>query len=199
MSSSYDRKDHYYNLAKEQGFRSRAAFKLKELDKKYKLLERGFKVVDLGAWPGGWMQVAGKAVGQRGLIVGIDLAEIEEFQEDNVLTFVGDVRDEEVILKAKEAAGGYYDIVLSDMSPKLVGIKEADRAGAVACAELALWASGELLKTGGTLVIKVFKNNETDEFVKVMRRSFTKVVRSELESTRKTSDEYYCIGFGFKR
>jgi 23S rRNA (uridine2552-2'-O)-methyltransferase len=199
VSSSYDRKDKYYNLAKEQGFRSRAAFKLKELDKKYKLLERGFKVADLGAWPGGWMQVAAQTVGPRGLVVGIDLAEIEEFQDDNVLTIVGDVRDEEVILKAKEAASGYYDLVLSDMSPKLIGIKEADRAGAVGCAELALWACEELLKTDGTLVIKVFKNNETDEFVKVMRKSFTKIVRSELETTRKTSDEYYCLGFGFKR
>ena len=199
VSSSYDRKDHYYNLAKEHGFRSRAAYKIKELDKKHKLIERGFKVVDLGAWPGGWMQVAAGVVGPKGLVVGIDLAEIEEFREDNVVSFVGDVSDEEVLSKATELSKGYFDLVLSDMSPKLSGIKEADRARAVGCAELALWACGTLLKTGGTLVIKVFKNNETDEFVKVMRKSFSKVVRSELDSTRKTSDEYYCVGFGFKR
>lgn len=195
MSGSYDRKDHFYNLAKSEGFRSRASFKLKELNKKYGLLKPGFKVADLGAWPGGWMQVASQAVGRRGLVVGIDLVEIEDFGQDNVKCITGDVRDDEVIAKAKEMAGGAFDLILSDMSPKLSGIKEVDRYGAVGCAELALWASSQLLKEGGSIVIKVFKSNETEEFIRELRKHFKKVVRSELDSTRKTSNEFYVIGF----
>lgn len=195
MSGSYDRKDHYYNLAKEQGFRSRAAFKLKELNTKYKLIRPGYKVVDLGAWPGGWMQVAAKAVGSRGLVVGIDLVEIEDFGENSVRCITGDVREDSVIQQAKDFAPDGFDLVLSDMSPKLSGIKEVDRYGAVGCAELALWASQQLLRPGGTIVIKVFKSNETEQFIKELRKSFSKVVRSELDSTRKTSNEFYVIGF----
>ena len=200
MSKSYVRKDRYYKLAKTQGFRSRAAYKLKELNDKYKFIKSSSKVLDLGAWPGGWMQVAGGTIGKDGLIVGIDLVEIEQFQEDTVRIIRGDVCDEAVILEAKSYCPNLYDVVLSDMSPKLSGIKEADRARAVGCAELALWASNQLLKNDGTLVIKVFKSNETDEFVRgEMRKSFVKVTRIELDSTRTTSNEFYVIGFGFKK
>lgn len=197
MSGSYNRKDHFYNKAKSEGFRSRAAYKLKELNQDYGILKPGFKVIDLGAWPGGWMQVASQAVKHSGLVVGIDLVEIEDFGEDNVRCITGDVRDDENIARAKEYAGGSFDLVLSDMSPKLSGIKEVDRYGSVGCAELALWASYQLLRPGGNLVIKVFKSNEAEEFIKDFRKHFTKVTRSQLDSTRKTSNEFYLLGLGF--
>jgi 23S rRNA (uridine2552-2'-O)-methyltransferase len=196
--AEYDRQDHYYKQAKLAGYRSRASYKLIEIDKKHKILKPNFKIVDLGAWPGGWIQVALKSVGKNGKVVGIDLAELEEFAESNVKCITGDVRDQENLDAALEFAQGQFDVVLSDMSPKLSGIKVADKYSTVAVAELALWASSILLKLGGTLVIKMFKGNETEEFIREMRKSFTKVAKAQLESTRKTSTEFYVIGFGYK-
>lgn len=198
MSGSYNRKDHLYHKAKSDGYRSRAAYKLEELNKRYGILKHGFKVLDLGAWPGGWMQIASRHVGYLGKVVGIDLAEIEAFDGTNIKVITGDVRDEENLSAALEWAGGRFDVVISDMSPKLSGIKEADRYGAVACAELAIWAAHHTLRSGGNVVIKVFKGNETEEFVKSIRPLFNKVARVELDSTRKTSNEFYIAAFGFK-
>ncbi len=199
MSSTYNRKDHFYQKAKDEGYRSRAAYKLIELDKKYQLLRPGIKVIDLGAWPGGWLQVVSERLGAGGIVVGIDLVEIDEVGVPNVKTLTGDVSDEANLDKAKELAGGSFDLVLSDMSPKLSGIKEADRYGAVACAELALFAAQKLLNTEGNLVIKVFKSNETEAFVKTCRPLFNKVIRAELDSTRKTSNEFYIVCLGLKK
>ena len=196
--AEYDRQDHYYKQAKLLGFRSRAAFKLKELNQKHKFIKQGFKIVDLGAWPGGWMQVCAQIIGPKGVVVGIDLAQIDEFQQENVHCIVGDVRDEPNLQTALNLAGSKFDVVLSDMSPKLSGIKESDRYTTVAVAELALWACQPLLKKEGTLVIKMFKGNESEEFIRTMRKSFSKVSKAQLESTRKTSTEFYVIGFGFK-
>lgn len=198
MAGRYNRKDHLYNKAKSEGYRSRATFKLEEIDASFGILKPGFKVIDLGAWPGGWLQFASKRVGASGLVVGIDLVEIEELGLSNVKTVTGDVRDLEEILSNLKLLDTKFDLVLSDMSPKLSGIKEVDRFGSVACAELALWAATKVLKSGGNLVIKVFKSSETDAFVKSFRPMFNKVVRSELDATRKTSNEYYLVGFGFK-
>ena len=90
MAGRYNRKDHFYQQAKSSGLRSRAAFKLEELNQKYKLIERGSKILDLGAWPGGWMQVAAKKLGSKGLLVGIDLKEIEDFQDQNIEVITGE-------------------------------------------------------------------------------------------------------------
>lgn len=199
MSGNYDRKDHLYQRAKEEGYRSRAAFKLIELDKKYKLLRSGLSVVDLGCWPGGWLQVAAARIGKQGVAVGIDLVETEPFTESNVHLITGDAREDSNIESALSYAPGGFDLLLSDMSPKLSGIKEADQAGTVACAELALWGAGRLLKPGGAFVCKVFKGNETELFYRSARPAFDKLIRSELDSTRKTSNEFYILGVGFKR
>lgn len=144
------------------------------------------------------MEVSSQICGSGGLVVGIDLKEIEDFPSPNIKAIAGDVRDEEALAKALELSGGAYDVVLSDMAPKISGIREVDQAASRGCAELALWVAERMLSTGGTLVIKVFKGNETEEFVKVARPMFNKLVRSELKSTRKTSSEFYLVGFGFK-
>lgn len=144
------------------------------------------------------MQVASEAVGSAGLVVGIDLEQIEEFGDNNVRVIHGDVRDESNIDQALRYAGGSFDVVVSDMSPKLSGIKEVDRFAAVGCAELALWVCGKVLRAGGDLVIKVFKSNEAEEFIRNLRRHFDKVSREQLDSTRKTSNEFYVISYGFK-
>ena len=198
MSGSYNRKDHLYKRAKEEGFASRASFKLIELNKRFSILKQGAKVLDLGCWPGGWLQVASERVGPRGMVVGIDLVPTETLSLSNVKTITGDARSEEVIEQAIHLGGSRFDVVLSDMSPKLTGIKEADQAGTVACAELALEAADRLLRPGGDLLIKVFKGNDTEQFVKSARSRFNATSRVELDSTRKTSNEFYLVFRGFR-
>lgn len=198
MGGEYNRKDRLYWDAKEHGYRSRAAFKLIEINEKFRLLGQGSRVFDLGAWPGGWLQVAAQLVGAQGRVVGIDLVQIEPLPSENVLLLHGDARDEALVTTAADFAGGRFDVLLSDMSPKLTGIKEADRYAAVACAELAMFIAERVLTPGGALVVKVFKSPESDAFVKTVRPLFNKVARVELDSTRKTSNEYYLIATGYK-
>lgn len=198
MPGKYERKDHLYEKAKDTGLRSRAAFKLSEIDKKFKIFKRGFKILDLGAWPGGWLQVAGEAVGSEGLVVGIDLKQIEDLALSNIKVLCGDVREESLIQEALRIAGAQFDVLLSDMSPKLTGVREIDQIACVGCAELALWGASLTLKSGGTFIAKVFKSQETEGFVKSTRPLFNKLVREELDSSRKTSNEFYLIGLGYK-
>ena len=198
MAGNYNRKDHLYEKAKEEGYRSRASYKLKELNQKYSLIKQGFKILDLGCWPGGWLQVAGELMGNHGVAVGIDLVEMEKFPNEQIHGIMGDVRDDATIEKALALAGDKFDVVISDMSPKLSGIPEVDRTAAVGLNELALWVCGPTLKKGGNLVMKVFKGNETEVFVKTLRPLFNKVVRSELDATRKTSNEFYLVALGYK-
>lgn len=197
--AEYDRKDHLYEKAKAEGYRSRAAYKLIELDKKYNLLFSGAAVLDLGCWPGGWLQVAAGRVGPAGLVVGIDLAETEAIEAKTpVHLLVGDARDESSLESMRTLAPEGYSVVLSDMSPKLTGIKEADQAGIVGCAELAFWLAQQVLRPGGHLVMKFFKGNEAETFIRSLRPHFERVARSELDATRKTSNEFYAICLGYR-
>lgn len=198
MSKPYNRQDRFYKQAKSEGYRSRAAFKLIELNSKYKLLKPGMAVFDLGAWPGGWLQVTTGIVGESGLVVGVDLVEIAPLPDPNVHLIVGDAREESVISQALALNNGArFDLLVSDMSPKLTGIREADQAACVGCAELAVYVAQTTLRVGGDLVIKVFKGNEIDQFVQQIRKRFKKVIRSKLDSTRTTSNESYLICQGW--
>lgn len=194
----YIRKDALYNRAKEEGYASRAAYKLIELNKNYRILKPGFKVLDLGCWPGGWLKIASEAVGPAGLVIGVDLQAVEETFPQNVKVITADVREKETLNTALALASSRFDLILSDMSPKLSGIPEADRAQAVALAELAIFVASQALVPQGQIVIKVFKSPDTDAFVKSNRPLFNKLLRVELDSTRKTSNEFYLIGQGFK-
>ncbi len=198
MSSKYDRKDHHYLEAKALGVRSRAYFKLKEIDEKFQIISPGMKVIDLGAWPGGWIEYTYEKMGARGFIVGVDIAEIDPFPHENIALLQGDLTDENTIQQAFDLNNGKYDLVLSDMSPKFNGIKESDYARAAAVGELAIYIAIKLLKTGANLIIKVFKSADTDQLINENRKYFQKLVRVQLKSTRKTSNEFYLVGFGFK-
>lgn len=197
LSKEYERKDYLHQKAKEEGYRSRAAYKLIELDKRFGLLRPGVKVLDLGAWPGGWLQVAARKLRNSGLIVGIDLQKIEDIPGNNVHLLCGDAREEENLEKMLSLAQGRFDLIVSDMSAKLTGIREVDSAGSVGCAELALYIAERSLKQGGTLVIKLFKSNDSELFVKSMRPMFNKVKRVELDATRSSSNEFYVLGLEF--
>ena len=198
MPGKYQRKDHFYNKAKEAGYRSRAAYKLVELQKRYKLLKAGMRVLDLGCWPGGWLQVASQSVGPNGVVVGIDLVEADALKSTNVRILRGDVGDSDSLDSCLKAAGDAFDLVLSDMSPKLSGIAEVDQSGIVVCGDLAINAAQKCLRPGGSLVMKLFKGEETNKFIKRIEKHFQKIARCELDSTRQTSNEFYVAATGLK-
>ena len=198
MSKPYNRKDHLYNQAKSDGYRSRAAYKLKELNSSFRLFSRGATVIDLGCWPGGWMQVASDIVGPGGKVVGVDLVAIEPLNLANVVFIKGDARSEETHTSILGHIPSRASAVISDMSPKLTGIREADMAGSVACAEICLEVATKFLNKGGSFVVKLFKSQEAEAFAKSIRANFEKIRRCELDATRSSSNEFYLVGTGWR-
>ncbi len=201
MSGTYNRKDTLYQQAKENGYRSRAAYKLLELDKKYKLLTSGAAVVDLGCFPGGWLQVAAEKLGASGKVVGVDLVSVEKLPalpgKSEPVILQGDFLSPQTQEAITTALGTKADVVLSDMSPKLSGIRFRDVAAATALVEQGFLFCSSILKQGGVYVAKVFPGNDTDDLVKRIRPSFEKVQREQLRSSRKTSNEFYLLCRGY--
>lgn len=201
MSGQYERKDHLYTKAKQEGFRSRAAYKLEELDQKFGLLRAGCRVVDLGCFPGGWLQVAAKRAGKSGIVVGIDLDAVQPIAPAPLAAPIhilrGDANDEAQKDEILRLLGGRADVLLSDMSPKLTGVRFSDVARSAALVELAFFLAGSLLRPGGSFVAKIFPGNESDVIFQQMRRDFEKLSRHVLKASRKTSNEYYFVGKGY--
>lgn len=197
MSREYNRKDSYYMQAKEDGYRSRAAYKLIEIQKRYRILSANSKVLDLGAWPGGWLQVASEAVGPNGLVVGVDLVAIENLDAGNVQTICGDFTDPEVVNQIKSLCPNGYSAVVSDASPKLTGINATDQAMTAECAIMTYKIAEQFLRQGGSYVCKIFKGSETDRFVKSIKSKFKQFSRVELDATRTSSSETYIVGKGY--
>lgn len=198
MPGKYRRKDHYYSEAKEHGYRSRASYKLVEAQKKYKLIKPGMKVLDLGCWPGGWLQVASQYAGEKGIVVGVDVVKTEYLPESNVITLQGDAASQETLQQCLHASSGLFDVVLSDLAPKLTGIREADEQATLECGNMALAACRMCLARGGSAVIKMFKNGGADQYVKQVQKMFVKVSRAELDASRRTSNEFYIICSSYK-
>ncbi|WKZ57569.1 MAG: RlmE family RNA methyltransferase [Bdellovibrionota bacterium] len=196
MKGRYNRKDHFYERAKSEGYRSRAAYKLKELDAKFNLLTPNAKILDLGCWPGGWLQVAAEKVKPPGCIVGIDLKASDPIDKPGVVLLQGDVRDAAIQAMARMHAPEGFDLVLSDMSPHLTGIKEVDSAAVEGVVELALSVAQTMLRPQGKFVCKVFKSGNIEQIIKSLRSCFSKVIREELDATRSTSNEFYVVAIG---
>jgi 23S rRNA (uridine2552-2'-O)-methyltransferase len=194
----YDRKDAFHQRAKREGFRSRAAYKLDELNRAHRLLRAGDRVADLGCWPGGWLQVAAEAVGPRGRVVGVDIAAIDPpVPLETVVAFQADLAEASVAERILEALGGQADAVLSDAAPKLTGIRATDRAN-----EEALLLAIEallplLLRHGGTFVAKVLESPEAQTVAKRLRPRFRSARLTKSQATRKGSSEKYLIGIDF--
>ena len=194
---AYNRHDSFYKKAKQEGFRSRAAYKLLELQQRYRLLKAGAAVVDLGAAPGGWLQVIAKIVGPKGKIVGIDLQTIQSFHERNIILLQGDMTSSEIQKKIKELLAGPADCVLSDLAPKLSGIRDADTARCLELNQIALRTAAELLRPGGSLLIKSFISDELHGFTAEIKKYFADVQRTKPEATRQGSSEFYFVAKGF--
>jgi 23S rRNA (uridine2552-2'-O)-methyltransferase len=193
----YRRKDTFYARAKAAGYRSRAAFKLQQLVKRGRLLRRGDCVVELGAWPGGWLQVVAAQVGPKGRIVGVDLQAIETLPETNVITLVGDVSDLRTQERAREACDGRADVLLSDLAPKLTGVRARDEAQTQALADSVIQWVECILKPQGTLVIKLFMGHGLPQYLARLRTLFRDVQLTRPEATRKGSAELYAVASGY--
>lgn len=191
-SGGYQRKDVFYRRAKEEGYRSRAAYKLIELAERYRLIGRGDRVLDLGCWPGGWLQVAVNLAGPTGTVVGVDLRETDPLPGAVILT--GDVTDGAVIERLRAATpGGAYDVVIADLSPQLSGVRFRDEARAAELNEIALSVADALLEPGGALLMKTFMSGETEGILRRARGLFAAVRLTAVEATRKGSAEQYMI------
>ena len=189
---TYQRKDAFYARAKGAGYRSRAAYKLLELVQRYRLIGRGDHVVELGAWPGGWLQVAAQLVGPQGVVVGIDLRPIDPLGGP-VVTITGDARDPAVQEEIRARCGGRVDVVLSDMAPALSGVRDRDTARAVELAEAALASAESLLGRGGRCVVKLFTSPEAEALIRTARSHFSTVKVTRPDATRKGSAEEYLV------
>ena len=185
--------DVYVQRAKAEGYRSRAAYKLIEVAARDKLLKPGMVVVDLGAAPGGWSQVAAAKMGAGGRVIAVDLLPMDSLR--NVTFLQGDFRDETVAQALeRELAGRPIDLVLSDMSPNISGIALSDQARAMHLAELALEFAVKHLKPGGSLLVKVFQGSGFQEFLREMRSCFMRVMTRKPEASRGRSNELYLLG-----
>ncbi|MCG6932525.1 MAG: 23S rRNA (uridine(2552)-2'-O)-methyltransferase RlmE [Gallionella sp.] len=187
--------DPFVQLAQKEGYRSRAAYKLLEIDAKEQLLKPGMVVVDLGATPGGWSQVAAARVGQGGKVIALDLLPLDPLAGVDFIQ--GDFREETVLGELEGLLHGRpVGLVISDMAPNMSGVAPADQARAMHLAELALEFSLAHLKPDGSFLVKVFQGAGFEEFYKLMRNSFKRVVTRKPKASRDRSSEVYLLGSG---
>ena len=189
--------DHYVQKAQKQGLRSRAVFKLEEMQQKDKLIKPGMTVVDLGAAPGGWSQLASDLVGSNGQVIACDILEMDPIAGVDFLQ--GDFREESVLTALlNRIDGNNVDIVLSDMAPNMSGNNAADQARSMYLCELALDMCHQVLKPGGNFAIKVFQGEGFDEFLTALRQNFTTIKTRKPDSSRARSREVYLVACGYK-
>ena len=198
MGKPYRPKDHYFQRAKQRGFRARSAFKLEELVQRFGLLRAGARVLDLGAAPGGFLQVIARTVGPSGLAVGVDLVPLRPFTEAWVRTGVVDVLAEDAQARIEAVAPGPYDAVLSDMAPKTTGVRATDEARSVRLAERALELARALGKPGSSFVTKLFMGGDFESFRGRLREDYREVKVVRPEATRSASAEIYLVGLGLR-
>ncbi|GAB4318268.1 MAG: 23S rRNA (uridine(2552)-2'-O)-methyltransferase [Methanobacteriaceae archaeon] len=195
--SEHDR-EHYYKKAKKERYRSRASFKLLQLNNKFKIIKEGFKVLDLGAAPGGWSQVALELVGDDGLVLAVDLQRIKKFENENFHFIKGDFTQKETINRIYETLDNKADVIISDASPKLSGIKDIDHLISIELAETVLIIAGEILKPGGNIIIKAFQGEEYKNLLQKIKKMFRLVKTTKPQSSKQKSSEMYIVAKGFR-
>lgn len=189
--------EHYYKQAKKTGYRARSAFKLKQINQKFKVLKKGDNVLDLGAAPGGWSQVAKEIIGNNGKLIGVDLLPIRPI--DNVIFLEEDMRETETISKIKEILDEEkIDTVISDMSPDISGNYDIDQARSIYLCTKAFETAELFLKNNGNFVCKVFEGSDFNDFIEELKPRFNSIKRFHPKASRKSSSEIYIISKGFK-
>jgi len=189
--------DPYVREAKTKGYRSRAAFKLIELDQKFRLLKPGYRLLDLGAAPGGWSQVAAARVGDKGRVVAADILEMEPIK--SVTIFKADLLDPDTPPMLTDALGGPADLVLTDMAAPTTGHRATDHLRTTALFEVALDVAEDVLKPGGAFVGKVFQGGATNDLLARMKKHFTSVKHVKPPASRSGSVELYLVATGFRK
>jgi 23S rRNA (uridine2552-2'-O)-methyltransferase len=191
MKLADSKKDQFRRLAREQGYRSRSAFKLKQINESYRILNRGYYVVDLGCAPGGWIQIALSEVGPKGKVIGIDIKKIEPLTEAFIIQ--GSIEEEDIINSILKISNSKVDVVLSDLSPNVSGNWELDHARQIDLTRTALQLSNKILKKGGKVVLKVFQGDMLNELIGELKKEFKKVIRTKPNASRQVSSEIYLI------
>lgn len=193
------KRDQFRRRAKEEGYRSRAAYKLLQINEKYKIIRAGSKVVDIGCAPGGWLQIASDLVGVRGLVIGVDIAQVKSIKKKNVRILHDDITSEGFVTRLCDAMGkGKADCVLADLSPKISGIWDMDHFRQMELCHKVLELLPETLTIDGSNVMKAFHGGELEFLIKRLRESFSRVEISKPEASRNESSEIYLVSMGFK-
>ena len=189
--------DPFVKQAQKDGYRSRASYKLLEIQEKDKLIRPGMSVIDLGAAPGGWSQVTSRLIGGQGRLIASDILEMDSIPD---VTFIqGDFTQDEVLQRILEAVGdSHVDLVISDMAPNMSGTPAVDMPRAMFLCELALDLASRVLRPGGDFLIKIFQGEGFDQYLKDVRGKFDKVQMRKPSSSRDRSREQYLLGRGFK-
>ncbi len=189
--------DPFVKQAQKDGYRSRSAYKLIELNEKDRLIRPGMRIMDLGSAPGGWSQVASKLVGRKGRILATDILPMDALA--NVDFIQGDFTDEAIVQQLLAwLEGGKFDLIISDIAPNITGISMADQASSMYFLELALDTVLKTLNPGATFVAKMFQGSGSDLYVKELRKHFEKVLIRKPAASRKESREVYLVAKGFK-
>jgi len=192
------KKEHFYKQAKQVGYRARSAFKLQQIQNRFHLIPKDGIVLDLGAAPGGWCQVAKELVGTQGIVIGVDLSSIKPI--DDVQFLQGDVTKTETLEQIKDIMNGKNaDVILSDMSPDISGNYSVDQARSAWLCESALHVVTQLLQPGGHFICKIFEGEDTKAFIEKVKHQFMVVKTFSPEASRKSSSEVYIIAKSFKK
>ena len=194
---AFNRKDGYYRQAKREGKRSRATYKIEELDHRFKVFKKGQKILELGAAPGGWMEYIAKRVGSSGSVLGLDLQTITDLPSPPCKTLVADILDPETGARIDSLVDPPFDGAVSDLAPNLTGIKATDQANSIAILETALKLVKERLVADGFFICKVFQGNELKSFQLQLKCCFAKVTLAKPKASRKTSAEIYLVATGY--
>ena len=190
-------RDHYVKQAQQDGYRSRASYKLLEINQKDRLLYPGLAVIDLGAAPGSWSQVAAKLVGSKGKVIAYDILEMDSIVDVDFI--LGDFTDPVVLQRILGSLEkGLVDLVISDMAPNMSGIKGIDQPKAMYLVELALDLATQVLKPGGNFVVKVFHGEGFDQFMLELKKRFKRVTARKPDASRPRSREVYVVAKDFK-
>jgi 23S rRNA (uridine2552-2'-O)-methyltransferase len=193
MSNPYRRPDRFTRKAKDEGYAARSVYKLEDIQRRFRLLQQGQRVVDLGCFPGSWSRYALREIGKRGLLVGVDLEE-PELDGRWITRSVYDVTVEEL----SEALGGPADVVLSDMAPRTTGERLHDHVEQIELARRALDLAVALLRPGGSFVVKVFDGEDANPYCAEVKAHFGKLKRVRPEAVRKNSREFFAVATGFR-
>mgnify|MGYP001606308013 CR=1 FL=1 len=188
--------DKFARRARQEGFRARSAYKLLDLQRKFKILKAGDRVLDLGAAPGSWLQVAAGIVGEKGKVVGVDLTPIKPLGLANVSTLQKDILDADMMEFLEAQGYREFDVVLSDVAPNTTGIKERDQALSHELCLRAFEIAKQVLREGGNLVMKVFEGLDTPALIKEAKRHFSSVKLVKPQASTKGSKELYLVARG---